>query len=380
MEPIRLRGTADVLAALPYQLGYHPQDCLVVMALHERRVGLVERIDLPDPDHLGTTASSAVEPLMREGPDSVLLVGYESCADAAVPLLDEVGRRLRDAGIDIADRLVVRDGRWYARAADDGPCLPGPIEGTPLPDPSETPAIADFVAMGLAPLPERGSLATLVAADQGVCREVATALRRQAQPPGAAFGLAPPARDTTSAEADPLAVAVRRLSWLSLWGTVCDLGATSRPVDSLGPVEIAELVASLDDVAVRDGLIAWCCPGTMPLDALPEDLVDQMLSCLPPPVWHASPPDRESVLAGRRLLARFQWLARAVPDARAAAMLTLTANLAWWLGDGTQARVALDRALAHAPGYRLARLLDQMVGLGLRPRGRDPQGVAGAPA
>ena len=112
MEPIRLRGTADVLAALPYQLGYHPQDCLVVMALHERRVGLVERIDLPDPDHLAGTASSAVEPLRREAPDSVLLVGYESCADAAVPLLDEVGRRLREAGIDIADRLVVRGGRW----------------------------------------------------------------------------------------------------------------------------------------------------------------------------------------------------------------------------------------------------------------------------
>ena len=57
-----------------------------------------------------------------------------------------------------------------------------------------------------------------------------------------------------------------------------------------------------------------------------------------------------------------------MPDEHAAALLTVLANLAWWLGDGALTRVALDRALEHSPGYRLARLLERMVDLGVRPR------------
>ncbi len=49
MTAIRLRGPADVLASLPYQLGYHPEDSVVVLALSDGVVGLVERLDLPPP-------------------------------------------------------------------------------------------------------------------------------------------------------------------------------------------------------------------------------------------------------------------------------------------------------------------------------------------
>jgi transposase len=49
-------------------------------------------------------------------------------------------------------------------------------------------------------------------------------------------------------------------------------------------------------------------------------------------------------------------------------MLTVLANLAWWQGDGALARTALERALVVEPGYRLARLLDRLVDLAIRPR------------
>jgi hypothetical protein len=418
MDPIRLRGPADVLTALPYQLGYHPHDCLVAMALHERRVGLVARIDLPASDHpeeLQAVAASASAPLHRERPDSVLLIGYESARGQSDPLVDEVSSCLAAAGLTVADRLVVRQGRWYSRDCGEQDCCPE--DGTPLPDPSQTPAVADFVALGLAPLPERAALTRLVAPDERVCRRVATALRHRASPRGAAFGLSPggppdgaPTGSATNGEPDSAIngapdsatngapdsatngapdsatngapdsainsdrrVAVQRLQWLSLWRAVCDVGADAAPVDALDPSEVAELVASLDDIAVRDGLIAWLCPGTVPLESLPDDLVDQLRTCLPQRPWHAAaggeglgaadPAGADPVVAGRRLLARLQGLTRAVPDSHAAPVLTVTANVAWWLGDGTVARVALDRAL----GYRLARLLDHMVGLGVRP-------------
>ena len=47
MNSIRLRSPGDVVAVLPYQLGYHPHDSLVVVALRDRAVVLVERVDLP---------------------------------------------------------------------------------------------------------------------------------------------------------------------------------------------------------------------------------------------------------------------------------------------------------------------------------------------
>jgi hypothetical protein len=41
--------------------------------------------------------------------------------------------------------------------------------------------------------------------------------------------------------------------------------------------------------------------------------------------------------------------------------------VAWYHGQGTLARVALDRALGDIPDYRLAGLVEQLVDLGLRP-------------
>jgi len=60
MNPIRLRGTADVVAALPYQLGYHLEDCLVVVALRGRSVGMLQRLDLPAPGRARDAAGQAV--------------------------------------------------------------------------------------------------------------------------------------------------------------------------------------------------------------------------------------------------------------------------------------------------------------------------------
>ena len=48
---IRLGGPSDILAVLPYQLGFHPRDSLVVVSLHGTRMGLVQRIDLPAAEH-----------------------------------------------------------------------------------------------------------------------------------------------------------------------------------------------------------------------------------------------------------------------------------------------------------------------------------------
>ena len=82
---ITLRGPGDVVAILPYQLGYHPHDSAVVISLRGKRVGLVARTDLPPEEFVGEVVSSLLGPLVRDGATSVIVVGYEDEPDASQP-------------------------------------------------------------------------------------------------------------------------------------------------------------------------------------------------------------------------------------------------------------------------------------------------------
>lgn len=385
MNPISLRSPGDVVAVLPYQLGYHPHDSVVLVALRDRAVVLVGRLDLPPPDEVDAAARMLVGPVRHEEPDTVLLVGYETDDGQARPVLDAARDHLVRAGLQVLDRVVVRAGRWFAVDCETDCC---PADGIPVPQPADTPAVSEFVGLGVAPLSSRGDLADLVAADPDRTPAVAQALAERA---------ARAARD------DPGRLLARRFEALSLWAVVLGLARVpeidprsgSRSVglpdllpdlhsaDDAAAVEgvradqVALLVESLQDLELRDALVAWLCPGTMPDDCLSEDLRDAVGTCLPRPSWSedesAGPAVRAlgtgPVAAARQYQGRLQHLVRAVPDEHAPAFLTVLANLAWWTGDGALARTCLDRALAADPGYRLAVLLEQMVDLGIRTAG-----------
>ena len=116
--------------------------------------------------------------------------------------------------------------------------------------------------------------------------------------------------------------------------------------------ETGNAVAVLYDIEFRDGLIAYLCPGTMPLD-----LVDNEIR----KVMEGLPPISEGAIE------RLVHFCASVPDEHAAPPLTMLANYTWFLGDGALTRMALERALRCDPTYRLAQLLERMVDLGIRP-------------
>ena len=360
---VRIRDTSDLLATLPFQLGYHPVNSVVAVVVRDGCLGMVARLDLPPPEHVDGVVAALVPPVLRERPDGILLLGYEPSEGASLPVLGTVADMFAEAGVEVLSRVVVRSGRWYGLDCEGDCCPP---EGTPVPEPASSPGVAEYVALGIAPLADRDDLARLVLADPARSAAVADALAQPARPEraGEAFGW--PAQDTHRARS------VRWMGWLTTWARVVDLRFTAddREVD---PGTTAELVRSLRDVHLRDGLIAWLCPGSLPLGDLDDDLVDLLQTCLPPPEWASSRPSAGA--AGRRVLSRFQDLARAVPDEACAPVLTVLAQLAWWLGDGAVARTALDRALEHEPEYRLAVLCERRVDLGLRPAG--PRGSTG---
>ena len=362
MTTIRLRGPEDLLTTLPYQLGYQPTDSAVVVVLHGRRMGMVARVDLPLPEQVPHVVETVVPPVLRESPGEVLVVGYETVEGDSEPVLDALADAFEESGVVVGEVLVVRDDRWYSLDCDE-PCCPP--HGRPLPAPDRSAAAADYVSLEVAPLADRDQLVASVAAVEPLAGRVAAEL--------ATHGSVAYAGQAVGVPAPPVGreLAVCRMQWLSVWARLLDVRFAGGDPD-LTADQVATLVRSLADVQLRDGLIAWTCPGSLPLDHLDEDLLDLLRSCLPRPHW-AGPDDRAAAVAGHRVVHRLQWLARAVPDAHCAGALTVLAQFAWWLGSGALARVALDRALEHHPAYRLALLLERMVVLAIRqPRADGP--------
>ncbi len=335
MATISCSGPGELLALLPYQLGYHPRDAVVVVGLDGSRLAFLERLDLPPADALTEAVASLTAPLRRERPESVLLVGYESLPAESVPLLDLLALECATQGIDVLDAWVVRDERWLSlRCAK--PCCSG--AGTPLPDPTRTPGVAEFVGMGVAPLADREAVDALVRPD----------------PVAAATTL-----DALAPVGDPDDV-------VAAWRRLTEPHGDAGTGDVLTAGEVAVLAASLTDLAWRDAVIGRLCPGSLPAGASPPDTGRRVVAAVPDRPWADLADGHERAAACQRLRARMLAVARRVPDEVAAPFLVVVAHLAWWSGDGTLARVALDRALLADPGYRLARLLARMVDLGLR--------------
>ena len=348
---ITLRGPDEVIAVLPYQLGYHPRNSVVAVALKGRTMGMVARADLPPEEHAVEVAASLVGPLLREEASAVVLVAWEDVPDASTPVLLALVEQLERAGTDVVDVAVVRGGRRYSPTCSEACC---PADGELLRDPTTVPAVADLVALGRAPLASRDAVDRLVEPDG---------------PPGEAMARAIAAR---------AARRPGRRRWARAWGRVLERGPVSRPPDD---VVVADAVLALADVGWRDGLIGWLSPGVLPA----KDVEPAVLALLRTsvPVW-PSPSVRGPVVPTDlpALQGRLLELCRAVPDscpAEAAAMCTVAAHVAWVEGDGAVARAALDRALRLVPEYRLAGLLARLVEGAVRfPRDRGrPHGPAG---
>jgi hypothetical protein len=349
---ITLRGPDDVVAALPYQLGYHPRDSVVAVSLRGKRVGLVARCDIPPAGHERQVVATLIGPLLRDGATSVIVVGFEDVPDASHPLVLALVERLELTGIDVTDVAVVRDGRRYSPVCSE-PCCPP--EGVELTHPADVPCVAEFVALGRAPLGSRDAVEDLVAPEPWRCAGVAAAIESRSGMPR------------------------RRRRSAAAWRAVLASGERGRrPADSR---VVADAALGLADVPWRDGLIAWLVPSLLPSGAVDARVLAQLRSSLPvwggmglaPGVRSTAPVCEADVdlLADERdeLLQRLLALSRSVPDVcavEAAAVCTVAAHVAWVAGDGAIARSAVDRAVRLDPGYRLAQLLRHLVDTGLR--------------
>jgi len=310
----RISGPSELLAAVPYLLGFHPTDSLVLVGMRERRVVVTARLDLADTEQHGAL-EHAIGAMARGGAGSVIAVAYPSTG--SVPDWAGLARRLiliaGECRCGLADALLVRDGRWWSLVCTDDCCPP---EGRPIePGTSAFEAFATYEGMVVLP-------------DRAAVEEQLT-----------------PYPDEERARLDPLVEQEQRAAVRAVLR-----GEHQRRERS-----------------VKRGLFAVARASLAPRWQPPNDAEVVRFG-----VALAAIPFRDStwlaVDAGR-LDGRPLWLelARRLPSPLELAPLLLFGWSAWRAGEAAVAGMAADRALSVDPAYTAADLLMAAVTSGMNP-------------
>ncbi|AJF67684.1 DUF4192 domain-containing protein [Streptomyces vietnamensis] len=395
-QQITLRGPAELADALPFVLGFHPTDSVVLVALHgERgRFGGRVRLGIPrSPREWASTADHLAECLVEGGsrsgtrPDGIVVF---LCQDPApgetgrrvMERLRPFAQRLRTAcgalDIPVCEALCITDGLYFSYCCPDQRCCPP--DGTPLalngtsvmaaaaayagvqvrgslrdmearlkprggPGDEEQRAALDTAAASIVPRILEGAEgkgreevreATLRLA-RGILRRFVSpkstqSPKNQKSPQGPMGALGPKSPQAGAAGALSTASPVRPIVPGRQTGAVADDAADDALITT---DEAAALVLGLQDRVTRDRAAEWM------------------------EGWEGTAALRLWRVLARRCVTPYQ--------EHAAAPLTLAGWTAWSLGDEPTARVALGLALDADPEYVFARLLHQACNEGLDP-------------
>ncbi|MBQ0905476.1 DUF4192 domain-containing protein [Micromonospora sp. U21] len=309
-----ITSPADLITAVPYLLGFHPTDSLVLVGLTGPTVAVASRTDLPNPadavDWADEVMPQQLRMLHHADVTATIVIGYGH-ATQVTPAVDTVTSRLRAAGFDVFDALRVTDRRYFSYLCQNPICCP--IDGMPF-DPDRSDLALHAIVAGHTTLPDRQALIASIAPIDGPARAAVT-------------------RATFKARARRRALAAQggRGTLIRAGEAIVRETFTRYANDQvLTDDELAWLTVLLPVTAIRDA--AWRATDSQP--------------------WHVA-----------------LWsdiTRRAQPDL-AAPPASLLAFAAWRSGAGALASVAVDRALHANATYTLAQLIDRMLREGLSP-------------
>ncbi|MEU1487107.1 DUF4192 family protein [Streptomyces sp. NPDC005752] len=348
-QQITLRGPAELADALPYLMGFHPNDSVVMVALHggRGRFGGRLRLGIPhEPEEWAPVADQLAQCLItgsekhESRPDAIIVFLCQDpaegeCAPQIMERLRPLAQLLRTAcgalDVPVLEALCISDGRYWSYCCPDDRCCPA--EGNPLALPGTTVMAA---AAAYAGVQVRGSLRDMEAGLTPWKSPAAQEQERVLDSAGAVLvsrildvdGRGEVARETLALARDLMA----RLRSAPAAGA----GAEDSRDDALITAdEAAAVILGLQDRETRDRAAEWM-EGREGGSALR--------------LWRA---------LARRCVGPYV--------EHAAAPLTLAGWVSWSTGDEAGARVALGLALRADPDYTFAQLLHQACNQGLDP-------------
>ncbi|WP_405990369.1 DUF4192 domain-containing protein [Streptomyces sp. NBC_00986] len=349
---VTLRSPAELADALPYLLGYRPEDSIVLVALHDRggrgRFGGRARLGIPaGADDWASVARQLAHGLVtgseRRGTRPEQMIAYV-CQEPAPgesgrqvmerlrPLVQKLRTECGRLDVTVIEALCISDGRFWSYCCPIEGCCP--VDGTPmgLPGTSVLAAAATYAGLQV-----RGTLRELRARLQPW--ETAMALKQEVALDAAGMTLVPRILDDASradVAQETLDLAQRIMRRFAAAPHVSGaLHSDFRDDALLAHDEAATLILGLQDRTTRDRAAEWM-EGD---DAVPALRL-----------WRA---------LARRCVGPY--------GEHAAAPLTLAGWVAWSTGDDLEAREALAMALGVDPDYLFAHLLHQACNEGLDP-------------
>ncbi|WP_374936778.1 DUF4192 family protein [Streptomyces sp. Ru71] len=352
MHQVTLRTPAELADALPYLLGYRPEDSIVLVALYDHggrgRFGGRARLGIPrNSDDWESVAGELTRGLItgsrRRGAPPEQMIAF-LCQEPArgetgrqvkerlQPLAQELRTKCGELDVPVTEALCISDGRYWSYVCEREECCPS--EGRPmgLPGTSVLAAAAAYAGVRV-----RSSLGEL--RGRLLPWETPAALEQEVALDTTSMALVPRIIDGTGrlrVAEDTVALAERVMRRLAAAPPVSGILAEDRRDDELlGHDEAAALILGLQDRTTRDRLAEW----------MEGDEAEPALR-----LWRA---------LARRCVGPY--------GEHAAAPLTLAGWVAWSTGDEVEAREALAMALAADPAYLFARLLHQAVDEGLDP-------------
>ena len=306
-----LNSPHDLFAAVPFMVGYHPQDSLVAMALREGKVVMAMRVDFPDDESIEAISKTIALHLVREKANEAIVVGYlPSSITSSDPLL-VVRECIAGYSIIVKECIEVRGGRFRSSLCADLECCPP--EGNQVPELSDSRVTAEQVAAGN-PLPflDLDEMKRSIAATP-IDKELLKAIKALAE------------IDYESDQVNALqregANAINQISLAFIRdGVVLDKAL------------IALVLVRLHDLQVRDYAMGFTS----------EKSDDQLWD-----MW--------------------RWLLRIAPKGYVAPVAVIFATSSYERGDGALAQRALDRAFEDSPKYQMAKLLRRTFAAGWPP-------------
>ncbi|UNS99398.1 DUF4192 domain-containing protein [Streptomyces tubbatahanensis] len=348
---VSLREPAELAEALPYLLGFYPDDSLVVVALHGERGRFGGRLRIGIPDTEGGRA--ALAPLVAEcldasckargaRPDGALVFlcqepgeGHSGrdVMERLRPLVQDLRLACGERDMPVYEALCLSEGRWYSYCCPSQRCCPP--EGVPL---ARTGTSVMAVAAAYAGMPMHGSL-----------RE----MEQRLIPLGSPFA----DEQKRTLDAASLRLTPRMLKdddrERVRTETLALLGHLMQRFQRCTP----SVATWTSEDAHDDGLLGHDECAAAILGLQDRDTRDQAAE------WMEGVDSAPAVRLWRALARRCTGPYRIY----SAPLLTLAGWVAWAGGDVPTARVALGLALRTDPDYLFAQLLHQACNEGLDP-------------
>jgi hypothetical protein len=314
--PVIVRNSTEIIAVIPFVLGYHPADSIVVVGLAGPRIAFAACYELPPPDGDFDEAARAVAAAVP-GQGTLLhaVIGFGP-PDRVTPAVLRLFRSLGMAGLRVYEAIRVTDGRWWSYFCEDLTCCPG--DGRPC-QPKDGVIAAEATYRGQVALPSRRDLIAQVASLEGAERTLM--------------------REATARARQRFAALV---------------------VDDIGVRRAARRVRQAGQIAIRKAESRYRAGHRLDEDEtawLGALLVDRSVENY---ALNRTATDDWRIRLWTDVLRRVERVYVPAP----AGLLAVTA---WRAGNGPLARVAVDRALAVDPHHELAGLLHQILGFGLSP-------------